>query len=68
MTKEEIFDRFRHDMEKPKATVKMFLDLIEELVSKPDEMATWKRNVLASFEAADRRMDEMEKLIAGSEK
>lgn len=49
----------RHDLKKPEATVRMFLDILDQIVSKPMEVELWKKNILTSFDRVDKRFEEL---------
>ena len=57
-----ILPLLRHDLRKPEATVRMFVDVLDEIKNRPDQLEKWKPNLLASFDAPLKRLEELERL------
>jgi hypothetical protein len=48
-----VSDRVRHELAKPRANVKMFLEVFPQISDRPEEVERWKANILRSFETAE---------------
>lgn len=56
----KLLHTMRHDLEKPRATAVMFIDVLDEVIKDPTELAIWKKNLLNSFDEASTRLTSIE--------
>ncbi|HLG19737.1 MAG TPA: hypothetical protein VI895_07985 [Bdellovibrionota bacterium] len=55
--------RVRHDLKKPEATARMFMDLLDDIKDQPEQVSKWKANLISSFQCPLTRLDEFEELV-----
>lgn len=48
-----------HDTAKPRSTVTMFLNILDEVLRRPEERDAWIRNVEKSFSKMEKRLEEL---------
>lgn len=59
----QILLRLHHDAKKPLTAVTMFLEIMDSIIDKPEELAAWKRNLLLSFTQLNQVVSEMQHLL-----
>jgi hypothetical protein len=59
----ELLPLLRHDLAKPEATVRMFVDILDEIKNQPEELARWKGLLTSAFKGSLDRLLELEKCL-----